>query len=66
MIEFTCFTLWFLGAYVAGVAFSETFDWGPTRIGLAIIFWPVLTAVALLVSLLRAALRKWEIIKEGW
>lgn len=67
MAWFLCFLFWFLGAYAAGVAFASMFDtWGPTRMSIAIVIWPVIILVALSVMAVRATLQTLQRLKDGW
>lgn len=67
MAWFVCFLFWFLGAYVAGVAFASMFDnWGPTRMSLAVVMWPLFVLVALCVMAVRATRQSIKSLKDGW
>lgn len=67
MAWFICFVLWILGAYTAGTTFDSFFDnWGPTRMSLAIVFWPLIIAVALCVLACRAVRQGAKRLKDGW
>ena len=61
-----CFVLWFLGAYASAVAIDDHYDWGPTRIALAVIFWPRLITWMLLMSFVQWLLSRCRRLKDGW